>query len=271
MKTNYQNTAMLDIVFENRNKSYGAYALRSDYDNRMSKAIVLTLTLLLLIGFSKYVSARFVSAPKAQLIVDVVAHTTEIDVTKEKIDVKPKVTPPPAAPAGVSTIANPEMKVTANNTVQDSMPTHEQLQDFESGLTTNITDNHIGVTDGRGEVETFVIAAREEPVADKVFVSVEEMPEYPGGESALLRFVASKTIYPDMEHDLEMEGKALLKFVVNEDGSISNVSVLKADSKGFGIEGKRVVGLLSKFKPGKQQGKPVKVQYVLPFQFKLGH
>ena len=97
------------------------------------------------------------------------------------------------------------------------------------------------------------------------------MPEFPGGEQALMSFLQRKTVYPDRERDLEIEGKAYVKFVVNEDGSICNVSVAKTESSGFGKEAVRVVGLMPKFKPGTQQGKAVRVQYVLPFHFKLNH
>ncbi len=269
MKTNYQNTGMLDMIFENRNKTYGAYALRSDYNQRISRALIITTSMVFVLCFGKLLSDKFKS--NATQLVDITTIATLSDpiiLDKPAIKIEPPVQKPPVA-KGVSTIANPEMKVTADNHFQDSVPTHEQLQDLESGLTTNITDNSIGVTDGHGTEETFNKEPAAPPVIEKVFTYVEKMPEFPGGESALMDFVRNNTVYPNREHDLDIEGKALLKFVVNEDGSIANIAVMKTDSRGFGEEGKRVVALMPKFKPGMQAGKPVKVQFVLPFQFKM--
>lgn len=76
------------------------------------------------------------------------------------------------------------------------------------------------------------------------------------------------TQYPDKERELGIEGKAVVRFVVNEDGSITDATIIKSDSPGFGKEALRVLGKLPKFKPGMQQGKPVKVYFVLPFQWK---
>jgi protein TonB len=110
----------------------------------------------------------------------------------------------------------------------------------------------------------------EAPVVEtKVFTIVEQMPEFPGGEGALFKFIQSNIQYPAMERDNDIQGRVIVGFVVNEDGSVSDVSVKKGVSSGLDKEAIRVVKLLPKFKPGKQQGKAVKVAYVLPIMFKL--
>jgi protein TonB len=109
-------------------------------------------------------------------------------------------------------------------------------------------------------------AAVEEP---KVFTFVEQMPEFPGGELELMKFLQKNIQYPQMERDNDIQGKVLLRFVVSEEGAVGDVSVLRGVSPGIDKEAVRVVKSLPKFKPGKQQGKSVKVYYNLPVMFKL--
>jgi protein TonB len=95
------------------------------------------------------------------------------------------------------------------------------------------------------------------------------MPEFPGGEGELLKYLAKNTVYPQMERDNDIQGRVMLRFVVLEDGSVSEVQVLRGVSPGLDKEAVRVVKSMPKFKPGRQQGKPVRVYYNLPFMFKL--
>ncbi len=270
MKTNYQNASMLDMIFENRNKSYGAYALRNNYSSRVSQALLITFSSIVLLCFGKFLSDKLKGNPKTFSVGGgVFDPINEIHLEEQDIKVEPpKPTEPPQAQAA-NTMRNTEMHVTANNQLMDSVPTNEQLRDVESGVTTNINNNTIGIDGGTGTEATFTVEPPHLEASSVVHTWVEVMPEFPGGEEALMRFLQSKTVYPDRERDLEIEGKALIKFVVNENGSISNVSVAKTESAGFGKEGIRVANMLPKFKPGIQQGKAVRVQYVLPFHFKL--
>ncbi len=269
MKTNYENTGMLDMVFENRNKTYGAYALRSDYNQRISRALIVSTSVVFMLCFGKLLSDKLKN--NAVKVEDV---QTEWEISEPPIidpTPKPKIQPPVVQSAqGVSTIENPEMTVTANNNTQDTASETEQLQNYESGLTTNITGNAIGVTDGHGPEAVYAEAAHEAIVEPTIHTIVEEMPEFPGGEKAMMKFLVDNTEYPRMERDNDMIGKVLLRFVVNEDGSISQVTSLRETTKGFANEAKRVVALMPKFKPGRQQGRAVKVQFILPMQFTLG-
>jgi TonB family protein len=103
----------------------------------------------------------------------------------------------------------------------------------------------------------------------KVFVFVEQQPEFPGGDKALIQFLQQNIRYPDYERILAIEGKVFLKFVVMEDGSVNDVRVVRGTSKGLDEEALRVVKKLPNFKPGKQQGKLVRVYFNLPVVYKL--
>jgi len=106
-------------------------------------------------------------------------------------------------------------------------------------------------------------------VENKVFQVVEQMPEFPGGDEAMMKFIQKNIQYPDMERENDIQGRVVVGFVVNEDGSLTDINVKKGVSSGIDKEALRVVKLLPKFKPGKQQGKTVKVAFVLPIMFKL--
>jgi protein TonB len=270
MKTNYENTRMLDMIFENRNKSYGAYALRSTSNSRTSKALLITFTSILLLGFGKLVSDKMKGNYTMKSGPIVIAEPIpEVHFEKPEIKIDPPK-PQVEQPQAIAAERNTEMHVTTNEQASDSVPTVEQLRNVESGISTNLNGNTRGATDGQGAAETFEVA-QATPVSNQPLIRSEIMPEFPGGDEALLRFLHAKTIYPDYERDIDIEGKALVRFVVNEDGTISNATVIKKDSPGFAKEALRVVAMMPKFKPGIQQGKAVKVQFVLPFQFKLAH
>lgn len=102
-----------------------------------------------------------------------------------------------------------------------------------------------------------------------VLTFADQMPEFPGGDAALIKFLQSNIVYPQMERDNDIQGKVLIRFVVGEDGTVSDVSIVRGVSSGLDREAQRVVKMLPKFNPGKRQGKAVKVYYNIPVVFKL--
>ena len=109
----------------------------------------------------------------------------------------------------------------------------------------------------------------EEVVEQEIFKIVEEMPSYPGGEQKLMEYVAKNIKYPQIARETGIQGRVYVNFVVEPDGSVSNVSVLRGIGGGCDEEAIRVVTNMPKWKPGKQRGKAVRVQYMLPVNFKL--
>ena len=104
---------------------------------------------------------------------------------------------------------------------------------------------------------------------DKVLEKAEVMPEYPGGEQAMMKFVADNVKYPQDAIDKEISGRVLVSFVVEKDGSIGDVKVVKGIGGGCDEEAVRVVNAMPKWKPGMDKGKPVRVSYMMPITFKL--
>ena len=116
---------------------------------------------------------------------------------------------------------------------------------------------------------TTVTAQNKKTSNDKVFEKVEDMPEFPGGEKAMMDFVAKNVQYPKEAMEKEISGRVLVGFIVEKDGSISETEIAKGIGGGCDEEAVRVVKAMPKWKPGIQKGKPVRVHFTMPFTFKL--
>ena len=126
----------------------------------------------------------------------------------------------------------------------------------------------------RAQVDTYVAPAQvveeEEEVEENfVFVTVEDMPLFPGGDAALLKWISEQIRYPTIAAENGIEGRVNCQFVVNADGSVSDVVVIRPIDPSLDKEAIRVLKLLPKFKPGQQRGKPVRVKYSVPVRFQL--
>ena len=104
---------------------------------------------------------------------------------------------------------------------------------------------------------------------EEIFRSVEQMPQFPGGDAALMKFLQSHINYPPMAAENNVQGKVILQFVVEKDGKVGEVKVARSVDKDLDREAIRVVKTLPRFTPGRQNGQPVRVWYTLPVTFKL--
>jgi len=112
--------------------------------------------------------------------------------------------------------------------------------------------------------------APEEEVAEEIFTIVEDQPEPNGGMAAFYQYVSKNMKYPNQARRMGVEGKVFVQFVVDKDGSITEVQAIKGIGAGCDEEAVRVIQEAAKWKPGKQRGRPVKVRMILPITFKLG-
>ena len=118
-------------------------------------------------------------------------------------------------------------------------------------------------------INTTAMAQNKKTSNDKVFEKVEDMPEFPGGEQAMMDFVGKNVQYPKEAMEKEISGRVLVGFIVEKDGSISETEIVKGIGGGCDEEAVRVVKAMPKWKPGKEKGKPVRVSYMMPIFFKL--
>lgn len=107
------------------------------------------------------------------------------------------------------------------------------------------------------------------PKNDSIYKVVEQMPEYPGGTAKMLTFISENIKYPQSAMEKGIEGKCFIQFVIDVDGSITNVELMRGFDEECDAEALRVVNLMPKWKPGKNEGKPVRVHYMIPIAFKL--
>ena len=118
-------------------------------------------------------------------------------------------------------------------------------------------------------VNTNAMAQNKKAANDKVLEKAEVMPEFPGGEQAMMDYVSKNVVYPNEAQEKGISGRVLVSFVIEKDGSISEAKVVKGIGGGCDEEAVRVVKAMPKWKPGKDKGKPVRVSYMMPFTFKL--
>ena len=184
---------------------------------------------------------------------EVNTRVAQSEIDAEVLNTPPEELPPPPPPE--QEIVATDLKVVEN----DEQPMNEV------GLI-NADDN------ANKAQETFVkveVKEEEEVVEEEVFLVVEDDPEFPGGLSALSQYLASNIKYPQLAKENNITGKVFVSFVVEKDGSVGQVKILRDIGGGCGAEAVRVVKAMPKWKPGKQRGKPVRTQFNLPVDFSL--
>lgn len=254
-----------EIVFQGRNREYGAYQLRTSYNKTVTKIVIgLVIGSLSLFGLKKVLDMKGAEDELANVKIDV----TQLDLTPPQLDKnEPPPPPPPPPPPVMETVkfVPPVIKEDANE--DEPPPPQEKLTETNVGTTTQEGTGGDDIVvpsenTGNGVIE-------EKPA--EIFTVVEEMPEFPGGTGELMKFIQSNIRYPEMEKEAGISGKCYVKFVVESDGTVSNVEMLKGVPGGPGLdkEAMRVVKAMPKFKPGKQNGRPVRVYFNLPINFQL--
>jgi len=253
----------LDIVFDNRNKAYGGYLLRKDYAHRTRKALAfVVLTTTLLLGYFSWLTHR---SPAAiiNMATTRVAELTDIKIHElQKQIIQP---PPPPAPQKIQT------KIIPTNTTLVISPSNQVLP-TEHPVTTPVGNPHIGPSSPTGDIHsTSTTPATKITISitttSKIQDYVEIMPAFPGD---IYKYIGDHMRYPDEAKRVGMEGKLYVKFVVNEDGSISDAKVVRGESGyGLGDEAVRVISGMPKWKPGRQNNIAVKVYYTIPIVFVL--
>ena len=118
-------------------------------------------------------------------------------------------------------------------------------------------------------INTTAMAQNKKTSNDKVFEKVEDMPEFPGGEQAMMDFVSKNVVYPKEAQEKGISGRVMVNFIVEKDGSVNEVKIVRGIGGGCDEEAVRVVKAMPKWKPGKEKGKPVRVSYIMPIFFKL--
>lgn len=266
METIKNNPDFNDIVFEGKNKDYGAYALKKIYNKYLSISTAGTIILFSLIISYPLITAFFIpdsdeSANNKNIRVITLENVvTQIPVDKKELQIPKTVTPR----TGSVKFIIPEVKPDefASN---DVIPTQGELSGNNPG-----TETIEGNTDGTDVVVELIETPKpnDKPV-ETIYTWAEEMPKFPGGDIELLKFFSENIVYPEIAKRAGVEGKVILSFVVDQKGKVSDIKVLKGIGAGCDEEAIRVLKIMPDWKPGKQNGTPVMTKLDIPVVFKL--
>ncbi|RAJ10851.1 outer membrane transport energization protein TonB [Chitinophaga skermanii] len=265
----------LDILFDGRNKEYGAYDLRKQYNKRVRNSIIATASLAVLI-IGGYVISKSLKAnedtTKSKPVIE------DIKLEDVKMPDDPKTPPPPPPPPAPPPPVKPTVQFTPpvikkDNEVppEEEPPKIEEIKD-KAVSTKTVEGDPNGIdpgllSDSKG---TGVVEAPPPPPKEEIFTFVENPPTFPGGEDALNKFLQKNVRYPHMASENGISGTVFVTFVVDSEGKIKDVKTVGA-AKGGGLEEEavRVVRSMPNWKPGKQNGRSVSVQFNLPIRFTL--
>lgn len=265
----------VDLVFEGRNKAYGAYRLRKSTTKRNILAMV-AVVLLLIVAFIILTVKNFVDEQRAKVAMTQVAELTNYDQPKKKAEVKQKkveVEPERVVERVKSSIkfTAPVIKKDEEVKPDEELKTQDELMSTKTAIGTFDVK---GNDDANGEILKVkeVIAEPEPPKHEeenKVFDIVEQQPLFPGGPAALMKYLSENTKYPVVAQENGVQGRVTVQFVVEKDGSISDVHVLRGVDPSLDKEAVRVVKSMPRWTPGKQNGITVRVNYRVPVLFRL--
>ena len=264
----------VDLVFEGKNHAYGAYQLRKNTGVRNVKALLVMFAIGLAIAIIVAVKGVVENAMKSN-----VAMETDVELSKlaEKKEAKAERKEEPETKKIEVEKVKSSIKFTAPVIKKDSEVKPEEELKSQDEL--NKDKTAIGAFDVKGNDETggTVLKAVEEIAQpepkreeeNKVFDVVEQMPSYPGGMGALMSWLSQNIKYPTVAAENGISGRVTVQFVVERDGSITDVRVARGVDPYLDKEATRVVKMMPHWIPGKQNGAPVRVKYTVPVVFKL--
>ena len=274
-KIDLVNNDWVDIVFQGRNQEYGAYKLRKGTSKRNVIAILTMLAAAALIWVAISVKSLIESSQRSVASTQVI-ELQNLEKPKEKAEVKQKKVEI-QQPEKVVERVKSSVKFTApvikkDNEVkpEDELKTQDELMNTKTAIgALDVKGND----DANGEVLKLKEAvAQPEPkpeVENKVFDVVEQMPSFPGGQQALMDYLSNNVKYPVVAQENGVQGRVVVSFVVEKDGSITDVKVVKSVDPSLDKEAARVVKSMPRWIPGKQNGSAVRVKYNVPVSFKL--
>jgi protein TonB len=272
-----------DLVFEGKNKDFGAYEMRTTSTKRHNKAVLYTIIGAILVvaaavsiaKVQEYLAERRLAemAEQEEVLIDMEQNEEPEEEEQQKLEQpKPEVLPEEV----LNTVKVTELRIVEDEKVkaEDEIKTQDELKETTTAF--GQKDNDKG-TEDRNVTRTLKdevvvekkVEVKEEKKPEEIFRSVEQPPAFPGGDAALMKYLSSHIQYPTMAQENNIQGKVVVQFVVEKDGHVGDVKVVRSVDKDLDREAVRVCKSLPKFTPGRQNGQAVRVWYTLPVNFKL--
>ncbi len=259
----------LEVVFDGRNKDYGAYKLRKENSVTTSRALIvaslifialvsLPLIIKLIKGLQGEEEEKFVQTE--------VVLTPPPPIDDKKVPPPPPVEPPPPK---VDQIKFPPPVVKPDEEVrEEEPPTIEELKEADPGQKTQKGDPNAEININEPVGDGPVQQAKTEDT-NEIFTNVEVLPNFPGGLPAFGKYLSKNIQYPPIARENNIQGRVIVNFVVEKDGSLTDIKVVRGIGGGADEEAIRVLKKSPKWTPGIQNGRPVRVSYTVPVNFTL--
>lgn len=267
----------LDILFDGRNKKYGAYELRTNYNKRLGIALAITASVAALIFLLVFIAGLNKDVDKGSVEIE------NLSITQVKLpppeDLPPPPPPPPPPPSAPKPIEVEMKKFTPPTIVKDEEvredekpPKNEELADVKIGTVNQEGEKDLGIVAppaGDGGKGVVVGPSRQDDDLDKIFQKVEIESKYPGGATAWQRYLQRNLRFPDRAIEDGIGGTVIIQFVVDREGIVSDVTALNDPGGGLAAEAIRIIKKSGKWTPAEQNGRKVKSYKKQPITFRV--
>ena len=271
-----------DLIFQDKNKDFGAYQLRKNSEKRHTLAVIFTIiglavVILAVIGYSK-LSDKLAADREAELLLErermqqVEMAQQEEEVPEEEPEEQKFEQEIPEVPQEVlATVQVTQIAIVDADKVKNEVMTmDEQMEDNTArGVVTQEGSDDADKFQAVKEQVIVVEQPKEEPKPDQIFTAVEQPAEFPGGQEALMKWLSNNIRYPESAQQNGIQGRVTVRFVVEKDGSVSGATILKGVDKDLDAEALRVVKRMPKWQAGKNNGQSVRSYFTLPVTFRL--
>lgn len=256
----------IDVVFVDRNKAYGAYELRRQNGTNSRNALIIgVIVFVIAISANTIINTISGFIPKGKPKVKI----TNVVLSPPPVDLKKPPPPPPPDPPKpkVDQVKFPPPVVKPDIEVKEKPPTVKELEVADPGQKNLKGDKDAKVVIDEPVGESDQKVTEEDP--NKVFTSVEKNPDFPGGLEAFGRYLGKSIRYPAVARENNTQGRVIVQFVVERDGSLTDIKVLRGIGDGCDEEAVRVLKASPHWSPGIQNGRPVRCSYTVPISFTL--
>jgi len=261
-KTEINSQATLnDIVFENRNKEYGAFIIRREYGRYVTAAVVISAVVFFIGLVSPLIYNKYAPKEKEEIVEEVDLELMNVNEDKPEDEIPVEPPPPAEEPPKVAMSEFLEPEVTPDEKVVKDPPKNDEIVNpgpVDQDGDANLND---AISDGNGSGNAIV----DIPVSNEPLLYVPEMPEFKGNMEDFFR---KNVVYPTKAQNNGIEGKVFVQFIINTDGTVTDVKAIRGIGYGCDEEAERVTKKMV-WTPGKQNGVAVRIKKVLPIHFKL--
>jgi len=258
-----------ELIFQNRNKDFGAFKMRSDSQSRHTIALLIVVAVVFVgLMIPKFLNLEKSNQQEDKLgMVDLMQVNQPIQEPEKKVEIdKPIALAPPQFIKSIRFIPPVVVDDVVDIKETDEMPNQSILNNSNTVIST-ITES--GSNKGTVLKSDWNDEGGDLTGKEEVYSSIEQMAQFPGGEAELLKFISKNLVYPAKDIANNVQGKVVLRFVVSKSGVVDNVEVMRSLTLTADNEAIRVVKSLPRFIPGRQNGVNVSVWYVLPISYKL--